>query len=157
MTSQLDNATSELTVLELAVRYLNEREEDAQKVLDCNRRGLTVVNAARPVSGEEDWIGRFLAGVHYTAGNLERLRQHWIDYDAKRVEVVSNADILQELIKVASQRRFGDRLFPLLRERGQSAMIELCRSLVHMPYVEVSEEEFEAMIENALGDLLTLG
>jgi hypothetical protein len=76
-------------------RYFNpgpgEMHDDLQHHLDLGR---IVVNAPRPIGGEDQWKGSFLCGIFWAA-NAPTIDQvyHWYRYGATIVDLVTDADV----------------------------------------------------------------
>lgn len=113
---------------------MNTQAEGSAKIIDCYSRGLTVVNAARPMSGDEYWEGKFISGVFYVAGDLVRWQKHWLAYGAVRLQPITNQEILQAVIDKAKTHRYGSMLRGLVEKRGLSAIQELASNWLNMPF-----------------------
>jgi hypothetical protein len=89
------------------------------------------------MSGDEDWDGDFIAGRCYVAGDIERWGQHWLDYGAYQLEIVTNAQVLQNLINKCVGHPYGARLKDTILKRGDrggEVIRELAWSMLEQPY-----------------------
>lgn len=124
--------------VELPIRYVNSAHGEARKIQLRIDRGYTVVNSTRPMRGDEDWDGDFIAGRFYVAGDIERWGQHWLDYGAYQIVIVTNAQVLQNLINKCAGHPYGVRLKETILKRrsdmGAQVIRELAWSMLEQPY-----------------------
>lgn len=115
--------------------YVNQASDIAKGLARYFTEGFTVVNASRPLSGDDAWEGDYLRGIHYAASKTNQFAKHWTDYDAKQVVVVTNEEILALLRQEAIDRGFTvERFNRLYSDKGESFPERYARSWLDIPY-----------------------
>lgn len=131
-------------MIELPIRYVNAGHDEAPRIQAALDKGHTVVNATRPLSGDEYWEGSFIAGLYYTAGDIERWGQHWKDYGGYQLKLVTNAQVLQTLVERCKGHPYGSRLKSILEKRGPGGVRELAWGMTEQPYWPDLSTDFPA-------------
>ena len=131
-------------------RYINSLRDQSLTELIQRRQeeGLVVVNAPRPLPGEQQWEGDFITGIHYATGRLEDYSNKWERLGAAQLCLITNAEILQKVIESCQSHPFRYGLRSLLEKRGKSAVQEMAANL-EMHYMIDESSDLTAELEAA--------
>jgi hypothetical protein len=134
----------------MKIRYINDlRYPEVTKSIEfTKKRRRIVVNAPRPLPGDRAWEGPFITGIHYASGKPSRYGDDWAKLGAVRVEVITNAEVLQEVIESCKDHAFRDRLRSLFEKRGPEAVKEMAVN-IDLQYVIDPSADFASELASA--------
>ena len=112
-------------------RYINSlRDQSLTELIQRRQKeGLVVVNAPRPLPGEQQWDGDFITGIHYATGSFEEYSRQWKRMGAVKLALITNAEVLQKVIEGCQSHPLRHGLRSLLEKRGKSAVQEMASNL----------------------------
>ena len=130
------------------VRHLNVLHPAAKRVQAALKVHEFVVNAPRPLAGDETWEGDFISGRYYAAGTSEEYGDYWNKYGAVYLNLVTNAEVLQAIINSYQSHRYKKNLRGLIKKRGHRLIKDLGIS-IDLPYVVDESVSVEEMLNAA--------
>jgi hypothetical protein len=137
------------TRLDVEIIYVNSASDLGEKLKFYSDRGDTIVNACRPLSGDEAWEGEYLRGIHYatlrsaqivdeqTIKRHDRVLKHWTEYDAREVRIVSNQQIAEAFNVELLRRNLAEKLKQVTERYGtEETIAKYAKTWLNMPYLQ---------------------
>ena len=87
-------------------RYYNPTEPTERKQLsDALAAGHTIVNAPRPLKGENSWRGEWCTGIYWATGDLATYLQEWQELKATIVVLVDD-----EMLSYIAKAKYDEQM-----------------------------------------------
>jgi hypothetical protein len=133
----------------MRTRYINSlRDRTLTEAIQLLEPGSAVVNAPRPLSGDGEWTGKFITGIHYATGSLAEYGKKWERSGAVQLVLITNAEVLQKVIVGCQSHPLRHGLRSLLEKRGKQAVQEMAANL-ELHYVVDESSDFAAELDAA--------
>jgi hypothetical protein len=133
----------------MRTRYINSlRDRALTTKIQALKPGVVVVNAPRPIAGDETWQGEFVTGSFYATGSLEEYGKKWERLGAVQLILITNAEVFQKVIVGCQSHPLRHGLRALLEKRGKQAMQEMAANL-ELHYMIDESSDFAAELDAA--------